>query len=58
MSKKLYRLTDQANDELRRRAPQGEIALTLREAKYELMRGTVELAANVVVAERAKPAGA
>jgi hypothetical protein len=42
MSKKMYRLTDQANIELRRRATDGRVALTARGAKYELLRGTIE----------------
>ena len=58
MQKKLYRLTDQANVELRRRAVDGQVALTERSAEYELLRGTVEAEAKVAVPARvtSKPA--
>lgn len=43
MTTKIYRLTDQANVELCRRASDGKIALSDRGAQFELLRGTVEL---------------
>jgi hypothetical protein len=58
LQKNLYRLTDQANVELRRRAVGGQVALTERGAEYELLRGTIEAEAKVAVPARAtsKPA--
>lgn len=49
MSKKLYRLTDQANVELRRIAVDGKVALTERGARHEIARGTVQADAKLVL---------
>jgi hypothetical protein len=43
MSKKHYRLTDQATVEMRRMYPAGKIVLSERAARHELRRGTIEL---------------
>lgn len=53
MAENIYRLTDQANVELRRRAPGGKIKLSDRAAQYELARGTVELDSDAVVQPKA-----
>ena len=54
MSKKTYRLTDQAPIELRRTASaRGLVVLSDRAAKYELMRETVDLVSPIAVPAKA-----